>query len=299
MRPIQERPEPVYNLAMNRITRCTSCATVYHLGDAHLQAAHGWLRCGVCGHVFDSAGLVLRWTPLPADSVAPAPIVQESSSGQSALEAQASDRIALDELLQKEDRSVPIQARPAQAELAAFEQALSSFKPEPLRAANLTVAASEPARAASSAWLAPYALITLVLLLILQLAFVQRHAIAAHWPESESLIRHVCQSFGCKVTPIRDVEGVVIDSSSLVQRSQDHLLTWSVRNSTARALGMTALELSLLDGQGNVVLRRVLLSDQTGAPTLLQPGQSWSGALAVMVAPELGFSDYRLLSFYP
>ena len=29
---------------MNRITRCPSCTTVYQLGDAHLQAAKGWLR---------------------------------------------------------------------------------------------------------------------------------------------------------------------------------------------------------------------------------------------------------------
>ena len=267
---------------MNRITRCPSCTTVYQLGDAHLQAAKGWLRCGACGHVFDSTGLVLRWTPEPTDLI-----------------FASSERIALDDLLQKEDRSTPRHLPPAQAELAVFEQALYSFKPEPLVEVNASTGAGVPFRAASSPWLSHYGLTAMVMLLVLQLAFVQRHAIAAKWPESENLIRHVCQSFGCQVIPLRDAEGVVIDSSSLVQRSEDHLLTWSVRNTTSRTLGMTALELSLLDGQGKLVMRRILLSEQVVAPTVLQPGQTWTGALEVMGWPEWAFTDYRLLSFYP
>ena len=288
---------------MNRITRCPSCTTVYQLGDAHLQAAKGWLRCGACDHVFDSTGLVLLWKSEPSeaavvsDSLAPldsAPALQQSG-----LVAHKSDRIARDDLLQKEDLSTPVQVQPAQAELAAFEQALSSFKPEPLVVQNVSASSGLPFQATSAAWLGPYLLTFLVFLLVLQLAFVQRHAILAIWPESENLMRHVCQSFGCQVSPLRDPEGVVIDSSGLVHRTEDHLLTWTVRNTTSSALGMTALELSLLDGQGKLAMRRVLLSEQSGAPHMLQPGQSWSGALKLTVLPELSFSDYRLVSFYP
>jgi predicted Zn finger-like uncharacterized protein len=288
---------------MNRITRCPSCTTVYQLGDAHLQAAKGWLRCGACGHVFDSTGLVLLWKSEPSEAAVlsdfPAPLDSAPALQQSALVAQKFDRIALDDLLQKEDRSTPGQVQPAHAELAAFEQALSSFKPEPLVVHNASTSSGLPFQATSSAGLGPYLLTFLAFLLVLQLAFVQRHAIVAIWPESENLMRHVCQSFGCQVSPLRDPEGLVIDSSSLVQRSEDHLLTWTVRNTTSSALGMTALELSLSDGQGQLVMRRVFLSEQVGAPYMLQPGQSWSGALKLMVLPELSFSDYRLVSFYP
>jgi predicted Zn finger-like uncharacterized protein len=288
---------------MNRITRCPSCTTVYQLGLTHLQVAKGWLRCGACGHVFDSTGLVLLWKPQPSEvtvvSDAPASLEAPPALQQSALVTHKSERIALDDLLQKEDRSTPGQVQPAQAELTAFEQALSSFKPEPLVVHNASASSGVTSQASSSAWLGPYLLTFLIFLLVLQLAFVQRHAIVAKWPESENLIRHVCRSFGCQVSPLRDAEGVVIDHSSLVQRSEDHLLTWAVRNTTSRAVGMTALELSLLDGQGKLVMRRVFLSEQAGAPHMLQPGQSWSGALKVMVQPELGFSDYRLVSFYP
>jgi predicted Zn finger-like uncharacterized protein len=297
---------------MNRITRCPSCTTVYQLGVAHLQAAKGWLRCGACGHVFDSTGLVLRWEPAPDVSAVSAAVSASAEpdevqlSAAKALDvpdlvADPADRIALDGLLKKEDHSPSAPARPAQAELAAFEQALSSFKPEPLTPAPLV----KPAKSAlavpssSKAWLVPYAVLSLALLLVLQLAYAQRDALVAAWPASEPVIRHVCQSFGCQVEPLRDVEGLVIDSSSLVQRSDDHVLTWSVRNTTRRVVGATAMELSLLDPQGKLVLRTVILPAQAGAPQTLSPGQSWTGSLKVLVLPELVFSDYRLISFYP
>jgi len=295
---------------MNRITRCPSCTTVYQLGVAHLQAAKGWLRCGACGHVFDSTGLVLRWEPAPDVSAVSAAVSApaEPDEGQlsaakaldvSDLVADPADRIALDELLKKEDHPTSAQARPAQSDLAAFEQALSIFKPEPLIFEPLANAEKVAAPVSSRAWLAPYGVMGLALLLALQLAYVQRDAMVAAWPASEPVIRHVCQSFGCQVEPLRDVEGLVIDSSSLVQRSDDHVLTWSVRNTTRRVLGATAMELSLLDPQGKLVLRTVILPAQAGAPQTLSPGQSWTGSLKVLVSPELVFSDYRLISFYP
>jgi predicted Zn finger-like uncharacterized protein len=295
---------------MNRITRCPSCTTVYQLGVAHLQAAKGWLRCGACGHVFDSTGLVLRWESAPDVSAVSAAVSASAETDEAQLSAakaldvpdlvaDPADRIALDGLLKKEDHPTSAQARPAQADLAAFEQALSIFKPEPLTFEPLANAEKVAAPVPSRAWLAPYGVLGLALLLALQLAYVQRDAMVAAWPASEPVIRHVCQSFGCQVEPLRDVEGLVIDSSSLVQRSDDHVLTWSVRNTTRRVVGATAMELSLLDPQGKLVLRTVILPAQAGAPQTLSPGQSWTGSLKVLVLPELVFSDYRLISFYP
>ena len=295
---------------MNRIIRCPSCTTVYQLGDVQLQAAKGWLRCGACDHVFDSTGLVLLWASAPDASAvlsaapasaaldeAPSSLIQPLHIPD--LVVDPTDRIAIDGFLKKEDQSIPAQVLPAQAELAAFEQALSSFKLEPLTPEPLAKSEKVTVAAPSKAWLAPYGVLSLTLILLLHLAYSQRDALVASWPASEPVVRHVCQSFGCQINPLRDVEGVVIDSSSLVQRSDVHVLTWSVRNTTRRVLGTTALELSLMDPQGKLVLRTVVLPAQTGAPPTLSPGQSWSGSLKVLVSPELVFSDYRLLSFYP
>ena len=283
---------------------------VYQLPEVHLHAAKGWLRCGACGHAFDSTGLVLRWDPASAGSpVSPAvldPGTGNISSYPSAEAVQPVDlvadpavRISLDHLLTKEDRSSPAHIRPAQAELAAFEDALSSFKPEPVASEPLPGPQKASKVRPPMAWLAPYGVLTLALLLVIQWAYVQRDVIAASWPDSEPMLRHACESLGCQVGPLRDPEGMVIDSSSLEQRSEDHVLSWSVSNTTHRLLGMTALELSLMDQQGKLVLRTVILPAQAGAPQTLPPGQSWSGSLKVLVSPGMVFSDYRVLSFYP
>ena len=278
---------------MNSITRCPSCATHYQVASADMQAAKGWLRCGQCGHVFDSTGLVLRWTPPVAVCTEP-----EGVRGNMAavdLVADPADRIALDDLLQKEDR---IDLTQASAELASFEQALSSFKPGH---GGLTAGPMEDKKPplVESVWVTRYAVWSLALILVLQLLFVQRHAIAAYWPDSGPAIRHVCHSFGCQVSPMRDVEGLVIESSELVQRGDVHALRWTVRNTTPTVLGMSTMELALMDGAGKVVLRRVFSPMDMGAPEVLVNGQSWSGELNVWMDAEWPFSDYRLSSFYP
>jgi predicted Zn finger-like uncharacterized protein len=279
---------------MNTITCCPSCGTHYQVAKPDLQAAYGWLRCGQCGHVFDSTGLVLRWTPALESSEKhdlPPRLMADDD-----LVADPADRLVLDDLLKKEDR---LSDQPASTDLDSFEQALSSFKPS-LPAPIPEAVQSHPTESGTaSPWWMAYALWSLALGLLVQLGFVQRHAIVASWPESGPVIRHICQSFGCQVSPPRDVEGLVIDSSELVQTDVGHVLRWTIRNQTERLLGTTALEVSLMQGADQVVIRRVLWPAQIGAPEALAAKQSWSGELALSVDAEKKFSDYRLLSFYP
>jgi predicted Zn finger-like uncharacterized protein len=279
---------------MNTITCCPSCGTHYQVAKPDLQAAYGWLRCGQCGHVFDSTGLVLRWTPaLEASEKHDLPPRLMADDD---LVADPADRLVLDDLLKKEDR---LSDKPASTDLDSFEQALSSFKPS-LPAPIPEAVQSHPTESGTaSPWWMAYALWSLALGLLVQLGFVQRHAIVASWPESGPVIRHICQSFGCQVSPPRDVEGLVIDSSELVQTDVGHVLRWTIRNQTERLLGTTALEVSLMQGADQVVIRRVLWPAQIGAPEALAAKQSWSGELALSVDAEKKFSDYRLLSFYP
>lgn len=278
---------------MNTITRCPSCATHYQVASQDLQAAKGWLRCGQCGQVFDSTGLVLRWTA-PVLTVTEDPILGTLLTNHDDLVADPSDRLVLDELLKKEDR---VSVKDVGSEIESFDHALSNFNSslpatsqEPLGVANIKLR--------STVWVMPYLVWALVLALISQVAFVQRHAMASVWPGSESLIRHVCQSFGCQVNPVRDVEGLVIESSQLIQKDNGHVLRWTIRNNTDHTLGVTALELTLLQGTGQIVLRRVLLPTQTGAPEVLGANRTWSAELALTVKTDENFSDYRLLSFY-
>lgn len=91
----------------------------------------------------------------------------------------------------------------------------------------------------------------------------------------------------------------MIDSSELTPQGDGHMLRWTVRNHTSGTLAMIAVELSLLDSTGEIVLRRVFLPDQTGAPEALTAGQPWLGELYFKVQAERQFSTYRLLGFYP
>lgn len=278
---------------MNTITRCPSCATHYQVLTSDLQAAQGWLRCGQCGHVFDSTGLVLAWTPALVQGEQS--VFGPSLSVDADLVADPLDRLVLDDLLKMEDRA---STAPSSPDLDSFEQALSTFKPHlPVSAPQLAVGAQS--EKALSQWWMRYVVLVLTLGLLVQLAFVQRHAIVATWPESERFVRHVCQSFACQVKPVRGVDGLVIDSSELIQKDGGYLLRWTIRNATDRVLAMTSLELTLMQGADKVVIRRVLLAEQTGAPEALAPNRSWSGELALTLDEELKFSDYRLLSFYP
>jgi predicted Zn finger-like uncharacterized protein len=278
---------------MNSITRCPSCATHYQVDNAVIHAAKGWLRCGQCGHVFDSTGLVLLWSS--SAPVAKEPLGVPTRKLDNDLVADPEDRLVLDHLHQKGDH--PIVTPTAGAESVGFEKTLLSFKP------TLYGTASDPmdatlTTARSSTKLARYAVWSLALTLVLQLLFVQRHAIPAYWPESESVIRQLCQSIGCQFRPLEDVQGLIIDSSELIQHGEGHALRWTVRNATAHVVRMTSLELTLMNGPEKVVLRRVFSPEQTGAPEVLAQGQSWSGELMVRVEDDLRFSDYSLLSFY-
>jgi predicted Zn finger-like uncharacterized protein len=304
---------------MTRITRCPSCDTVYKVGDAQLQQARGWLRCGHCTQAFDSTGLVLAWGPVSgelhhlspgrAPVVASATVVGEPTSTTRG----ASERIDLDVFLRTPDRSAPI--RSADAELVSFEEALSSFRPiqmpEPRpggatgpgqfdRSADAqpaTVAMSGAAH--KSVGFGALATVGLACALLLQLVFVQRSAIVSHWPDTAPGLERACSWLGCQIAALRDPEALVIDSSAIVQRDDDHVLSWTLRNTSSRTLGVTAMEISLLDAQDQVLVRRVVQVSDWGGPETLAPGQVDSAQLAVRIDPVLQVSGYRLLSFYP
>lgn len=303
---------PDYNQVMNRITRCPACASVYRVGDEQLSAAGGWLRCGQCQHVFDSTGFVLNWEPpTSGSSLAAEPAASDKASD--VVLPVGDDRIVIDDLLRHEDRSAPVSLSQASDDLSSFEEALSTFRPQldalpvtPSLSSHqadvvnpepLAVIGDVPAPAARKGGAVLLAI--LAVLLGLQLVYIQRHVVGMHWPAFESQMQNLCAMMSCELAPSQPAEGVVIESSSLVRRSDDLVLNWTVRNNTNSTVGMTALELTLLNAPDKPVLRKVFLPSHVGAPALLTPGQVWAGELILHTDAELIFSDYRILNFYP
>ena len=279
---------------MSRIIRCPSCAAVYPVDMAQIQAAHGWLRCGRCQEIFNGTGLDVPSTmlQLPPVSEGLAAEMQQTASGGPV------SRVPLDDLLLREDRSGRAAAPNPEvsADLMAFSEALATFKPEvpPLEPASHLVEKKARGRIVGYAMAA-----ALGLLLMGQAFLIQRHAIAALWPNSLPVLEALCRPLQCHLKPWMNPKAIVIEGASFAESGESFVLNWTLRNTGPMAVATTSLELSLLDQFNNPVVRRVFLPDEAQAPEVLSPGQVWKGSLTVEVDPLLVFTQYRLLSFYP
>ena len=137
----------------------------------------------------------------------------------------------------------------------------------------------------------------------LQVLVQERDRIAAFQPRSLGLLQALCVPLRCEVKPLRQIESIVVDSSSF-RKVHDNVyeLNLGIKNGASTALAMPSIELALTDSQDQPVLRRVLSPAQLGATAVLAAGADWSGSLPVGVADSTiaaRIEGYRVLAFYP
>lgn len=146
--------------------------------------------------------------------------------------------------------------------------------------------------------------IALAALLAGQYAIHDRDRIAVRTPALRPVLDALCGPLQCTVAPLRQIESVVIDSSSFNKlRGDAYRLSFTLKNQAPLPVAMPAMELTLTDSQDQPVVRRVLLPADLGASSsVLSAASEWSGTLAMGVAGN-GVSGriagYRLLAFYP
>lgn len=161
-------------------------------------------------------------------------------------------------------------------------------------------------------WRSPLmrAVLSLLLVLLLALLAVQwavhdRDRLAARHPALAPLLAQLCEPLGCRIAPPRQIDAVVIDSTTLVRRLGNfYAFDVVLKNTAAMAVAMPALELSLTDTQDRVIARRVFLPRELpGAPEQLAPQSSLPLSLRLSVADvasgALPMAGYRALVFYP
>jgi predicted Zn finger-like uncharacterized protein len=170
-------------------------------------------------------------------------------------------------------------------------------------------------------WSLGGAALALLAALLLQVALFQRDALAVRQPGLHGSLQALCGYLGCKIGPLRQIESIVIDSSSFSKLAPDtYRLKVVIKNTGKVALAMPSLELTLTDSQDQAVLRRVLAPGELGAgAATLGAGGEFSGQLTIAVsnpavAPEaaasapaasprppapLRIAGYRVLAFYP
>jgi len=143
----------------------------------------------------------------------------------------------------------------------------------------------------------------LTAMLLLQMALQERDTLAARYPLTQAGLARLCASFGCVVQAPRHIDAVVIDSSSFLKARGDsntYQLQVNLKNTSPTAIAMPALELTLLDAQEHITVRRVLFPGDLAAPEHLEGSGSWGAKVAVRVAvPAAQVAGYRIEAFYP
>jgi predicted Zn finger-like uncharacterized protein len=151
-------------------------------------------------------------------------------------------------------------------------------------------------------WISMSAL--LVIALVAQVVVQERDRIVATVPAMASWLEPVCQAVGCKISPLKQIESIVIDQSSFSKaQSEGYVLGFAVKSNALTEVAIPSLELTLTDMQDRAVVRRVLSPRELGyLSQVLAPGGEWSGSVTVDVKLAEGserISGYRLLVFYP
>jgi predicted Zn finger-like uncharacterized protein len=144
----------------------------------------------------------------------------------------------------------------------------------------------------------------LALLLALQVLVWGRDRIAASWPVAKPWLQSACGVLGCRVQPLRQIESVAIDSSSLSAAPNDvYRLSLVLKNHAMVDLATPALEFVLTDGDEQALFRRVLSPADLGAASrVLFAGREWAATVDMQVLDgpmKARIVGYRVLAFYP
>ncbi|MBN3758787.1 DUF3426 domain-containing protein [Paraburkholderia sp. Tr-20389] len=142
-------------------------------------------------------------------------------------------------------------------------------------------------------------------LLLVQVAWWQRETVMVAWPDSQSLFVKACANLGCKIEPPRDIDGLLVEPSDLRQVDGPHKLELKMplRNRFDLALAYPAVELTLLDENNNIAVRRVLWPQDYVKPgTPIAAGLPARTTQTMIVRLDTGdtvASNFRVQIFYP
>jgi hypothetical protein len=308
---------------------------MFNVVSDQLKVAQGWVRCGQCAVVFDASlhfqierapetDLAVSCVESDAVPVTPASVVDfatDTNLLSASLEVpEALDSFYVKEVsvaLEKTNKSLteePPLDMPVASVLQTNAYSSDDVPDGATKEATKEVSFVRDARR-QAFWRRPLVRMLLVLFalllmgfLALQLVVQQRNMLAAMEPKLKPVLQTVCELLACSVEPVRQIEAIVIDSSSF-NKINDALyrLSFTIKSTAVTAVAMPSLEVTLTDTQDQAVIRRVLTPVEFGmASSLLGASAEFSGVLTLQLLPtETGsttarrIAGYRLLAFYP
>ena len=146
--------------------------------------------------------------------------------------------------------------------------------------------------------------VVLLLALVFQVAVRERDWLAAKAPAVTPLLIGMCDVVGCQVSALREIESVVIDSSSFVKvRTNVYRVHLTLKNTAIHEVAMPALELTLTNVHDQPIARRIIPPREYGVTQVaMPPGAELLATVAISakLSPDTEqISGYRLLVFYP
>jgi len=284
-------------MADELFTRCPGCKTIFRVTEPQLALRQGQVRCGHCRTVFNGRDELIALDPPALDERDDEP--DELAAGPPTVTLRSAQ--ALEPAPPPGAPHAPLQpaAMPtgrvqddAPVEVQDYEN-------------RFAWAAGKPV---SRTWktLGTIAIPLLVVALVLQAVLHFRDALAAHFPATKPTLANLCTILGCKIQPLRDVGELSIEASDL-QQDPAHkgllILTATIRNRAAVAIGYPHLELTLTDAADQVVVRRALApADYASGTANTAAGIPPNGEIPVKLfidASATTQAGYRLYLFFP
>jgi len=322
---------------MSLITRCPTCETLFKVVPDQLRISEGWVRCGQCDDIFDASLHLLQSPP-----VGDVPVVLQEESPEvahsidlspelleSSLEAVCQINAEENELFQESVEEDPVDEGEKQdfPELVqdesllvtgAVPSVLSEFKVDEALGEEESNKLTELSKVSflhggknEIFWQRPVVKTSLLISslvlslgLVGQVVFYERDRIVTFEPTLKPMLQEICSTLKCTLTPLRQIESIVIESSSFTKiRGDSYRLNLSLKNMAPMAVAVPAIELTLTDALDLPVVRRVFLAAELGVKVdTLSSGAEWPASLALAVkasSPPSRVAGYRLLAFYP
>ncbi len=286
-------------VAEEKYTRCPGCKTIFRVSSQQLAMREGQVRCGHCRTVFDGELALVSLAPRPARAGRRAATLSEAELGPPTVTLRNAQALS------------PVHEEPGRSPRAARRSAPTRRTRRPRSIPSLLTPSRFSASEARQRFRLPgwvYGLLIPVLVVTLgaQALFHFRDAIAAHWPQTKPALIRLCALADCQLKPLQDISGLSIEASDL-QADPAHkgllILSATIRNRAAHALGYPYLELTLSNAQDQIVVRRAFAPGEylSGAADL-DGGIAGNAELAVKLfidASTTSQAGYQVYLFYP
>jgi predicted Zn finger-like uncharacterized protein len=303
--------------------RCGQCDEVFD-ANANLQNGDGRTEPAQESSIATASAAGVASLPAPPRPESPAPIRQEEGHDQDHEQDHAETQILAHDAL---DGDAFLEKSPPELSRFSIAAARQDFDSEFAPAPGEDRDGDEPGmdkpspaadqkgpsflrsgRAARSRPWVRFALsvcaLVLAVLLCLQIMVQERDRLAVAQPALQPVLASLCAKLSCTLSPLRQIESVVIDASAFTRiRADVYRLNFTFKNTAAVGVAAPAIELTLTDLQDQPIVRRVFAADEfQGKTAVIAAGGELVASFPLKVKPnaETGrISGYRLVAFYP